>query len=41
MMHNARAGQALADWTPFAQAQLTMHTQIVLCPGWNDGQCPG
>ena len=37
MMHNARAGQALADLETFAQAHLTMHTQIVLCPGWNDG----
>ena len=37
MMNHARAGRAREDMTAFAQAQLTMHTQIVLCPGVNDG----
>ena len=37
MMGNRFAGQAL-DWlSRFAQAGLQINGQLVLCPGWNDG----
>ncbi len=38
MMQNAQAGDALRDLQAFAQAQLTIHAQIVVCPDWNDGK---
>jgi len=38
MMGNRFAGKAL-DWLPrFAKAGLRLNCQLVLCPGWNDGE---
>ena len=37
MMGNPRAAQCLDILRRFAEARLELHTQIVLCPGWNDG----
>jgi putative radical SAM enzyme (TIGR03279 family) len=37
MMGNPRAAQCLETLRRFAEARLELHTQIVLCPGWNDG----
>ncbi len=37
MMGNDQAGRILTDLQSFAAAKLTIHAQIVLCPGWNDG----
>ncbi|MCL2030301.1 MAG: DUF512 domain-containing protein [Oscillospiraceae bacterium] len=37
MTGNPRAAQCLELLRRFAQARLTLHAQIVLCPGWNDG----
>lgn len=38
MMKNKNAGKALDAMYRFAQAGIKMNTQLVLCPGWNDGQ---
>lgn len=37
MMGNRFAGESLAALQRFAAAGLTIHCQLVLCPGWNDG----
>jgi putative radical SAM enzyme (TIGR03279 family) len=37
MMHNRRAGDVLTLLTRLADAGISFHTQIVLCPGLNDG----
>lgn len=38
MMGNRFAGEALS-WLPrFAEAGLQLNCQLVLCPGWNDGE---
>ena len=38
MMGNRFAGEALS-WLPrFAQAGIDINCQLVLCPGWNDGE---
>ncbi len=38
MMGNRFAGEALQWLTRFAQAGLQLNCQLVLCPGWNDGE---
>jgi len=38
MMHNRRAGQILPQLRQLGEAGIQVHTQIVLCPGWNDGE---
>lgn len=38
MMKNPQAGHILEDLAFFARAGIDMHTQIVLCPGINDGE---
>lgn len=38
MMKNKRAGEVLSYLKGFADAGLTLCTQIVLCKGWNDGE---
>jgi len=37
MLGNAKAGEILKDLRFFAENNIRMHTQIVLCPGYNDG----
>ncbi len=37
MLGNPRAGDILRDLRFFAEHKIRMHTQIVLCPGYNDG----
>jgi len=37
MLNNKRAGEVLGYLKELAQAGIEMHTQIVLCPGLNDG----
>lgn len=37
MMGNPGAERCLELLQRFAEARLILHTQIVLCPGWNDG----
>lgn len=37
MMHNRRAGEILPQLRQLGEAGIEVHTQIVLCPGWNDG----
>ncbi len=37
MLHNRFAGEALKKVDRFYEAGITMNGQIVLCPGWNDG----
>ncbi|MHB9109911.1 MAG: DUF512 domain-containing protein [Armatimonadota bacterium] len=36
MMHNRRAGEILPQLRQLGEAGIEVHTQIVLCPGWND-----
>ena len=38
MMGNPRAGESLAYLEQFARAGLDLNIQLVLCPGWNDGE---
>ena len=38
MMKNPRAGEALSIIRRFAQAGIKINCQIVLCPGYNDGE---
>lgn len=38
MMNNRFAGQSLAILRRFADAGIHMNCQLVLCPGWNDGE---
>lgn len=38
MMNNRFAGETLALLERFAQAGIHMCCQLVLCPGWNDGE---
>lgn len=38
MMKNPRAGEALSVLNRFADAGIQMNTQLVLCPGINDGK---
>lgn len=38
MLHNKRAGEVLAYLERFAQGGLRINSQIVLCPGLNDGE---
>ncbi len=38
MMGNRFAGQALEHLQRFADAGLALNCQLVLCPGWNDGE---
>jgi len=37
MMRNRRAGEILPLLRQLGEAGIEAHTQIVLCPGWNDG----
>lgn len=37
MMHNPTAGTIMERLRALAEAELTFHTQVVLCPGLNDG----
>jgi len=37
MMRNPRAGQIMEQLRRLGEAGIELHTQIVLCPGWNDG----
>jgi putative radical SAM enzyme (TIGR03279 family) len=37
LLKNGRAGEILDHLRFFADAGLEVHTQVVLCPGWNDG----
>ncbi|MEA4923829.1 MAG: DUF512 domain-containing protein [Syntrophomonadaceae bacterium] len=37
MLKNSRAGNIKQDLERLKAAGIEMHTQIVLCPGWNDG----
>ena len=37
LMRNPNAGQIMARLTRLKDAGLSFHCQIVLCPGWNDG----
>ncbi len=38
MMKNPHAGEVLAIMKEFAQAGIKMNCQLVLCPGYNDGE---
>ncbi len=38
MMKNRFAGEALDALYRFAEAGIKINTQLVLCPGWNDGK---
>ena len=38
MLGNRRAGSIKADLQRLKEAGIEVHTQIVLCPGWNDGE---
>ena len=38
MLHNRFAGEALKALDRLREAELEMNGQIVLCPGWNDGE---
>ena len=38
MLGNPKAGDILRDLRFFAEHKIRMHTQIVLCPGYNDGK---
>ena len=38
MMKNKRAGEVLSYIGRIAEAGLSIHAQIVLCKGWNDGE---
>lgn len=38
MMGNPKAGEALSVLHQLAHAGITINTQLVLCPGWNDGE---
>ncbi|AEG61149.1 DUF512 domain-containing protein [Desulforamulus ruminis] len=38
MLNNRHAGKIMEQLQQLAQAGITMHTQMVLCPGINDGQ---
>jgi putative radical SAM enzyme (TIGR03279 family) len=38
MMGNAKAGECLQYLNKFAKAGLELDVQLVLCPGWNDGE---
>ncbi len=38
MMNNRFAGKTLSLLQRFAQAGIRMECQLVLCPGWNDGE---
>ena len=38
MMRNPRAGESLAYLERFALAGIDLNIQLVLCPGWNDGE---
>ncbi|MDR2688057.1 MAG: DUF512 domain-containing protein, partial [Oscillospiraceae bacterium] len=38
MMGNPRAGESLAYLEKFARAGIDLNIQLVLCPGWNDGE---
>lgn len=37
MLHNKRAGEVLSYLERLAKGDCSLNTQIVLCPGWNDG----
>ena len=37
MMKNPKSGRILEQIDRLAQAEIEMHTQLVICPGWNDG----
>ena len=37
LLEHPRAGQILEHLRYFAEHELEVHTQVVLCPGWNDG----
>jgi putative radical SAM enzyme (TIGR03279 family) len=37
LLKNERAGQILDHLRTFAEHDLEVHTQVVLCPEWNDG----
>ena len=38
MLHNRRAGESLSIIARLRAADIHMNGQIVLCPGWNDGE---
>ena len=37
LMGNARAGEIMAQLRRLAEQGIALHTQVVLCPQWNDG----
>lgn len=39
LMHNPRAGEIMAQLTWLVEAGIEIHTQVVLAPGRNDGDC--
>ncbi|MEN9213400.1 MAG: TIGR03279 family radical SAM protein [Thermostichus sp. DG_1_5_bins_95] len=38
LLKNPRAGQILEQLAWFRAHRLQLHTQVVVCPGWNDGE---
>lgn len=38
MMHNRSAGQLMERRSFCSDAGIQVHTQIVCCPGYNDGE---
>ncbi len=38
MLNNPQAGNILNQLNILAENGIEMHTQVVLCPGWNDGE---
>jgi putative radical SAM enzyme (TIGR03279 family) len=38
LLQNERAGLIMDQLRQFADAELDVHTQVVLCPEWNDGE---
>jgi hypothetical protein len=41
LLKNERAGLILEQLRELLEGGLEVHTQIVLCPEWNDGDAPG
>ncbi|MEB3317546.1 MAG: TIGR03279 family radical SAM protein [Cyanobacteriota bacterium] len=38
LLDNPRAGQLMDQVAWFAERRLQLHAQVVVCPGWNDGE---
>lgn len=39
LLKNERAGEIMEQIRLLTSAGIELHTQVVLCPGWNDGPC--